>query len=65
MQDAEPTVRAAREEKGLSQEDLAAKAETSRWTVHRIEKGLYLPKVSFLQKLARVLKKHIEELLVR
>ena len=57
-------VRSAREGLGLRQEDLAAKAQTSRWTIHRIEKGIYLPKVSLLEKLSRALNQNIEDLLV-
>jgi DNA-binding XRE family transcriptional regulator len=49
---------------GYSQEDLAARAGMSRWTIHRIEKGVSLPKVSLLDKLSRVLNQTIEDLLV-
>jgi DNA-binding XRE family transcriptional regulator len=58
------TLRAARHKMGFSQEDLAARAGTSRWTIHRIEKGIYLPKVSLLDRLSRVLNQNIEDLLV-
>jgi DNA-binding XRE family transcriptional regulator len=58
-------LRSAREKQSLTQEGLALKAETSRWTIHRIEKGVYLPKVYLLEKLARALKLEIGELLVR
>jgi DNA-binding XRE family transcriptional regulator len=58
------TLRAARRRMGFSQEDLAARAGTSRWTIHRVEKGMYMPKVSLLDKLSRVLNQKIEDLLV-
>jgi len=58
------TLRATRRKMGFSQEDLAARAGTSRWTIHRIEKGIYLPKVSLLNTLSRALNQNIEDLLV-
>jgi DNA-binding XRE family transcriptional regulator len=58
------TLRAAREKMGFSQQDLAARTGTSRWTIHRIEKGIYLPKVSLLDKVSRALNQNIEDLLV-
>lgn len=58
------TLRAAREKMGFTQEDLAGKSGTSRWTIHRIEKGIYLPKVSLLDKLSRVLNQNIGDLLL-
>jgi DNA-binding XRE family transcriptional regulator len=57
-------IRELRERAGASQKDLAAKTATSRWTIMRIEKGLYLPKVSMMEKIARALHLNIEELLV-
>ena len=59
------SIRHAREEQSLTQQGLALKAETSRWTIHRIEKGVYLPKVSLLEKLARALNREVGDLLVR
>lgn len=59
------SIRSAREKQRLTQQGLALKAETSRWTIHRIEKGVYLPKVSLLEKLARALNREVGELLVR
>ena len=57
------TLRGAREKMGLTQKDLGARTGTSRWTIHRIEKGVYLPKVSLIYKLSRVVKENIEDLL--
>jgi len=57
-------LRVARENQGITQEDLAMKVGSSRWTIIRIEKGIYLPKVSLLEKLSLALDMHIEELLV-
>jgi putative transcriptional regulator len=51
-----------REKQGLTQEYLAARAESSRWTIIRIEKGSYLPKVALLGKLARALGMRLEDL---
>jgi len=59
------SLQSAREKQSLTQQGLALKAETSRWTIHRIEKGIYLPKVSLLEKLARALNREVGELLVR
>ena len=58
------TLRGAREKMGYTQIDLAARAGTSRWTIHRIEKGVYLPKVSLLDKLSRAVNGNIQDLLV-
>jgi DNA-binding XRE family transcriptional regulator len=58
------TLRAARRKMKFSQEELASRAGTSRWTIHRIEKGIYLPKVSLLNTLSRALNQNIEDLLV-
>jgi len=56
-------LQAERKRAGLTQETLAEKANTSRWTIHRIEKGLYLPKVALLENLAHVLDRHMDDLL--
>jgi DNA-binding XRE family transcriptional regulator len=58
-------LRSVREDSGLTQEELAARARTSRWTVHRIEKGTYLPKVALLQRLSGALEQDMSELLGR
>jgi putative transcriptional regulator len=56
-------LRAAREHLGITQETLASKVGSSRWTIMRIEKGDYLPKVTLLENLARALELRIEDLL--
>jgi putative transcriptional regulator len=58
------SLKTAREKKGLTQEGLAERVESSRWTIIRIEKGSYLPKVSLLAKLSNALDVPMEELLV-
>jgi putative transcriptional regulator len=52
-----------REEKGLTQEQLAKIMKKSRWTIIRIEQGEYLPKVSDLQKIAKAMKMDFEDVL--
>jgi DNA-binding XRE family transcriptional regulator len=54
-----------RETQGLTQEYLAARTESSRWTIIRIEKGSYLPKVALLEKIARALGMPLEDLFSR
>lgn len=56
-------LKAARERQGITQETLASKVDSSRWTIMRIEKGDYLPKVALLEKLAHALEMRVEELL--
>lgn len=56
-------LRATREHHGITQEALAAKVGSSRWSILRIEKGDYLPKVALLQNFARALDVQVEELL--
>jgi len=48
-------IRQLRDTAKISQEALAAKIGTSRWTIMRIEKGSYLPKVSMLEQIAQAL----------
>ena len=45
-------VREARERQGLRQEDLAAKAGIARPNIARLEKGVHIPTLSTLQKVA-------------
>lgn len=56
-------LRATREHLGITQEALAAKVGSSRWSILRIEKGDYLPKAALLQNFARALDVQVEELL--
>lgn len=56
-------VRALRKRAGTTQNALAAKSGTSRWTIMRIERGSYLPKVSLLESITRVLDLELGELL--
>lgn len=56
-------IRLRRETSGMSQEGLALKAGISRWSIIRVEKGEYLPKIAVLGKIARGLGLQIEELL--
>jgi putative transcriptional regulator len=56
-------LKAAREKHGITQETLASRVDSSRWTIMRIEKGDYVPKVVLLAKLARALEMRVEELL--
>lgn len=58
-------LRSVRQRSGLTQEALAARAGTSRWTVHRIERGTYLPKLALLQRLSGALEQEMSELLGR
>jgi XRE family transcriptional regulator, fatty acid utilization regulator len=52
-----------REARGLSQEALAAKAGLSRGYLARVETGRHEPSLSMLEKLAKVLKVKLAELL--
>ncbi|MET9705384.1 helix-turn-helix transcriptional regulator [Streptomyces griseus] len=48
-------IRERRMQCDLTQEGLAHEAEVSRDTVHRIERGLIDPRISYLWRIARVL----------
>lgn len=48
-------IKAAREARGWSQEDLAAEARVHRMTVHYIENGNVSPTAATLQKIATAL----------
>jgi len=56
------SVKIARVEKGITQGDLAEKISVSRQTIHAIESGKYIPSTLLALKLARVLKKQVNEL---
>jgi putative transcriptional regulator len=54
-------VRALRQERGLSQGDLAEIAGVSRQTINSIETGRYTPSLPLAIKLARYFSKGVEE----
>jgi DNA-binding XRE family transcriptional regulator len=56
-------LRTAREKQGITQETLASKIGSSRWTIMRIEKGDYLPKITLLENFAGALGLGVEDLL--
>jgi len=51
-----------REKKGLTQEDLAAKANVSRQTIISIESGRYVPSLELALKFAALFKCKVEDL---
>jgi len=55
-------VRTRREQLGMTQKELAAKAEISRQTLHAIEMDRQSPSVELALRLARVLTTHVEAL---
>ena len=55
-------VQEARLKESLTQEDLAKAAGVTRQTIIAIEKGNYTPSVLLALKIAKVLKKEIEQL---
>jgi transcriptional regulator with XRE-family HTH domain len=48
-------IREAREAQGLTQVELAAKAETTQGTISRIEAGTIVPRLDTLQRIAEAL----------
>ena len=52
----------ARIEKGLSQQELAARCEATRQTIGLIEKGKYNPSLNLCIKIATVLDKTLNDL---
>lgn len=56
------SVKIIRVEKGITQGDLAEKISVSRQTIHAIESGKYIPSTLLALKLAKVLKKQVNEL---
>lgn len=53
-----------RDEKGLTQEDLAAMVNVSRQTIISLEKGKYNPSIILAWKLARCFARLIEEVFI-
>ena len=56
------TVVKQREDKDLTQEELAEKVGVTRQTIIALEKGNYTPSVALALKLARVFKCQVEDL---
>lgn len=56
-------IKALRERRGLTQEQLAEKAEISRTYLARLETGRHDPTLSMLEKLAKALKVDVAKLL--
>ena len=56
-------IKVMRKNKGLTQEELAARLNVVRQTVSKWEKGLSVPDAQMLQKLAEVLETSVEKLL--
>jgi len=57
-------IKELREERGLTQEDLARLLDTSRQTIISLEKGKYNPSIMLAYKISKVFKKKIEELFI-
>jgi len=55
-------IKLARVEKGLSQEELAARVEATRQTIGLIEKGRYNPSIKLCVRIARALDKTLNDL---
>ncbi|MBC6296129.1 helix-turn-helix transcriptional regulator [Listeria sp. FSL L7-1517] len=55
-------VKTLREEKGITQNDLASILEVSRQTIHAIEKGKYNPSLELSLKMARYFELSVEEI---
>lgn len=53
-----------REEKGFTQEDLAALVNVSRQTIISLERGKYNPSIILAGKLARIFGRLIEEIFI-
>ena len=62
MKEAGEQMRRWRIEAGLSQEEVAARARLSQFTISRIETGKNEPRGDTLMKLAKVLRKPVEQL---
>jgi putative transcriptional regulator len=60
----ENSVQILRTDAGLTQEQLAEALGVSRQTVIAIEKGNYAPSVSLALRIARVLKRRVEDIFV-
>jgi len=57
-------IKELREEKNLTQEDLAKLLETSRQTIISLEKGKYNPSIMLAYKISKVFNKIIEEIFI-
>ena len=57
------TLKRIRKEKGMTQEELAIKVHVARQTVSKWEKGLSIPDVDLLQRIAEALDVEMSELL--
>jgi putative transcriptional regulator len=57
----ETKIKEFREEKGLTQEELANRVEVTRQTILFMEKGKYNPSLRLAWKIAQVFSKPIEE----
>lgn len=55
-------MKAARQDKGLSQEELARQAGVSRQTINMIERGDYNPSLNLCLGICRILGKTLDEL---
>jgi len=53
-----------RDERGLTQEDLARLLDTSRQTIISLERGKYNPSIMLAYKIARVFNMTIEEVFI-
>jgi len=60
----ENRLRELREEKGLTQEDLAALVNVSRQTIISLEKGKYNPSIVLAHRLAQIFQLPIETVFV-
>ncbi len=54
------TVSLLRQEKNLTQEELASKVSVTRQTIIALEKGNYVPSVLLALKIAKVFKQEVE-----
>ena len=57
------TIRALRQEQGLTQDEVARRARLSRWHLTRIEGGTYSPRIDTLRRIAKALKTDASSLL--
>lgn len=57
-------IKELREEKNLTQEDLANLLETSRQTIISLEKGKYNPSIMLAYKISKVFNRIIEEIFI-
>lgn len=56
------TVKQLRKEAGLRQEDMAKELGVSRQTIIAIENDKYNPTLELAMKIARLLKRHVDEI---